>query len=81
MQQGAPTPSTPGWNREDWRGKLRRGIGWMLLAKLAALIVLRSLFFSGEQRVDVTPGTVEAKLSLQARVVGANPVSREAQHD
>ncbi len=47
---------------EDWRRRLRRGIGWTLLAKLIALVVLWAIFFSPAQRMDVTAERVDAQL-------------------
>jgi hypothetical protein len=50
----------------DWRHRLRRGIGWTLLFKLAALIALWALFFSPADRVNVTPGRVDSRLVIEA---------------
>lgn len=47
----------------DWRHWLRRKIGWLLLVKLAALVLLKTLFFSGEHRLDVTPERVTHHLA------------------
>ena len=49
----------------DWRRRLRRGIGWTLLFKLIALIVLWVLFFSPADRVNVTPGRVDSQLVIE----------------
>jgi hypothetical protein len=48
--------------RGDWKRQLRRSIGWMLLVKLAALIVLWALFFSPSDRLDVTPERVHEQM-------------------
>jgi hypothetical protein len=53
----------------DWRGPLRRKIGWLLLAKLLGLVALRTLFFSGEHRVEVD----EAGLAQQLAVERSGP--------
>jgi hypothetical protein len=34
---------------EDWRRSLRRGVAWVLIAKLGALALLWALFFSAPQ--------------------------------
>lgn len=47
---------------QDWRRRLRRSIGWMLLAKLAALVALWAFFFSPSDRLDVTPERVHEQL-------------------
>jgi hypothetical protein len=48
--------------RADWRRQMRRSIGWVLLAKLAALAALWAFFFSPSGRLDVTPGRVHEQL-------------------
>ena len=53
----------------DWRGALRRKVGWLLLAKLLGLVALRMLFFSGEHRVEVD----EAGLAQQLAVKQSGP--------
>ena len=50
----------------DWRRRLRNGVAWVLLLKLIALVLLKGLFFSATQRVEVTPGLMDARLSLDA---------------
>ena len=50
----------------DWRARLRRDVGWLLLAKLIGLILLRSLFFSQEHRLEVDEPTLADRLALQA---------------
>lgn len=54
----------------DWRAWLRRKIGILLLAKLAALILLKTLFFSGEQRPSVTPERINTHLAVSAAAAG-----------
>ena len=51
-----------GW---DWRRRLRRSIGWMLLIKLAALVALWTFFFSPSNRVAVTPDRVDEQLLIE----------------
>jgi hypothetical protein len=58
MQQGAYVAVT------DWRAALRRKIGWLLAAKLAALLVLWMLFFSPAHRVEVTKEAAGRHLAL-----------------
>ena len=48
----------------DWRVALRRKIGWLLAAKLAALLALWMLFFSPEHRVEVTGDSAVRNLAL-----------------
>jgi hypothetical protein len=50
----------------DWRRQLGRGIGWTLLVKLIALVILWALFFSPANRTDVTAGHVESRLVIEA---------------
>jgi hypothetical protein len=51
--------------RADWRRRLRRGIGWALVVKLIALIVLWAFFFSPAHRPDVTAESVGAQLVVE----------------
>lgn len=48
----------------QWRGELCRGLALLLLFKLAMLVILKTFFFSSEQRVDVDAGTLNRQLSL-----------------
>lgn len=48
----------------DWRADLRRRIAVLLAVKLAALIALKVLFFSGDARVTPTSSLLEAQLAL-----------------
>lgn len=66
---------------QSWRQWLRRNIAWMLLLKLAALILLKNLFFSSEHRLHVTPDRVDSQLALHAGAATLFPVSRENTHD
>lgn len=50
---------------QDWRHWLRRKIAWLLLVKLIGLLVLRSLFFSGEQRQTVDEAGVAQRLAVE----------------
>jgi hypothetical protein len=53
-------PRQPGWRR-----RLRRGIGWMLLVKLAALAALWILFFAPADRPQVTAERLGGQLALE----------------
>ena len=55
----------------DWRRRLRRSIGWMLLVKLIALMTLWAFFFSPAQRMHVTPNRVDSQLVIE--VAPENP--------
>lgn len=57
---------------EDWRSWLRRKIGWLLLVKLLGLLVLRSMFFSGEHRQSVDEDSLAQRLAIE------QPDTREA---
>jgi len=50
----------------DWRRVLRRKITWLLLAKLAGLILLWGLFFSPQHRIEVTPERASQRLAIGA---------------
>jgi hypothetical protein len=62
--------------RGDWRRPLRRKVGWVLAAKLAALVALKLLFFSGDARVEPTPGAIEGQLKA-AEQPGAKGALRD----
>ena len=49
----------------DWRSWLRRKIGWLLLVKLLGLLLLRSLFFSGEHRQSVDEDSLAQRLAIE----------------
>lgn len=51
---------------DDWRRNLRRKIGWLLLVKLLGLVLLRSMFFSGEHRHSVDEESLAQRLAVQA---------------
>ncbi|HEY5760497.1 MAG TPA: hypothetical protein VIU34_31950 [Steroidobacter sp.] len=53
------------WSRGDWRAWLRRKIGWLLLAKLLGLLLLRSMFFSGEHRHSVDEDGLARRLAVE----------------
>jgi hypothetical protein len=55
---------SPAGAETQWRSWLRRKIGWLLLAKLIALILLWNMSFSPEHRLAVTPGRMDALLAL-----------------
>lgn len=48
----------------SWKAELRCRIGWLLLVKLMALVLLWNLSFAPAQRVQVVPGLVDARLAL-----------------
>lgn len=50
---------------QDWRRWLRRKIAWLLLVKLIGLLVLRSLFFSGEHRHEVDEAGLAQQLAVE----------------
>jgi hypothetical protein len=47
-----------------WRRRLRREIGWLMLAKLAALLILWALFFSPAHRFTVDGRVTADRLAL-----------------
>lgn len=53
------------WSRGEWRSWLRRKIGWLLLVKLVGLLVLRSMFFSGEHRQSVDEDSLAQRLAIE----------------
>ncbi len=57
--------------QDGWRRRLRREIGWLLLAKLGALIVLWALFFSPAHRP-----TIDARTTADRFAVAQAPASR-----
>jgi hypothetical protein len=65
----------------DWRKRLRRSIGWLLLVKLIALILIKTLFFSSEHRPRITPERVDAQLALHPDGAAAPTAPRELKHD
>ncbi|MEQ1438534.1 cytochrome oxidase putative small subunit CydP [Fontimonas sp. SYSU GA230001] len=48
----------------DWRHDLRRRIGVLLAIKLVALILIKTLFFSGDTRLQPTPDHLHERLAL-----------------
>jgi hypothetical protein len=48
----------------DWRQQLRRKIGWLLLVKILGLLLLRSMFFSGEHRQSVDEDGLAQHLAI-----------------
>ena len=65
----------------EWRSWLRRKIGWLLLAKLIALILLWHMFFSPEHRVEVTQSRMDAQLALEAGPATPAGAQREKADD
>jgi hypothetical protein len=49
----------------DWRLQLRRKIAWLLLVKLLGLLLLRSMFFSGEHRQSVDEDGLAQRLAIE----------------
>jgi hypothetical protein len=64
MQQGTVVRCVRA-TEDDWRTLLRRKIVWLLAAKLVALVVLWSLFFSPAHRVEVTAENVGRMLAIE----------------
>jgi hypothetical protein len=62
--------------QDGWRGRLRREIGWLLLAKLGALLVLWGLFFSPVHRRAIAGPDVAARLAIAT--TAARAVERAA---
>jgi hypothetical protein len=62
MSTEVPTPPP---DAARWFARLRRHIGWLLLAKLALLAGLFALFFSAAHRPDVDAAGVSERLQLQ----------------
>lgn len=58
-------PTDVRWSRGDWRSWLRRKIGWLLLVKLLGLLLLRSMFFSGEHRQSVDEDSLAQRLAIE----------------
>jgi hypothetical protein len=48
----------------SWQRRLRRGIGWTLAAKLAALFALWAFFFAPADRVEVSAQGVDQQLGV-----------------
>jgi hypothetical protein len=65
----------------EWRRWLRRKIGWLLVAKIVALILMWNLSFSTEHRLEVTPARVDARLALDGGSVAPAAPDREEKHD
>jgi len=51
----------------DWRSRLRRDIGWLLLVKFACLAVLWAVFFSGSHRCRVDASAAADRLAVVDR--------------
>lgn len=51
---------------EQWRGRLRRELALLLLAKLAALVLLWLMFFSAPHRQPADAARTGAHLGLPA---------------
>lgn len=56
-----------------WRHLLLRGLAITLLIKLIALIVMKTLWFSGDNRVAVEPAGVSAHFAIDANGAPARP--------
>lgn len=50
--------------REDWRRRIRWELGWILLAKLAALTLLWALFFAPSHRMAVDARALGRQLAV-----------------
>jgi hypothetical protein len=51
-------------DRAGWQWRMRREIGWLMLAKLAALIILWAAFFSPAHRPSVDGRITADRLAL-----------------
>ena len=68
-------------DRVGWQRRMRREIGWLMLAKLAALIILWATFFSPAHRPSVDGRITADRLALvspttapaQAKPCGEHP--------
>jgi hypothetical protein len=63
-------------DRTDWRRGLRREVAWLLLAKLAGLLLLWALFFSAAHRIDADHEHTADKWGVRP----TPPVSGEPDH-
>jgi hypothetical protein len=52
---------------------MKREIGWLMLAKLAALLILWALFFSPAHRPAVDGSVTADRLALEPAPCGENP--------
>jgi hypothetical protein len=60
----------------SWQRRLRREIGWLLLAKIAALAILWALFFSPSHRTTADDGSIAHRLAVAPAANGRpNPRS------
>lgn len=64
---------------DDWRPWLRRKIGWLLIFKLAALVVLWLLFFSPPHRVSVDEDTMSERIAPPDRGNTRSTISHSKQ--
>lgn len=65
----------------DWRQWLRRKIAWLLLFKLAALIVLWLLFFSPAHRVHVDPGVMSQRVAPISETPAGHTIPKSQKDD
>ena len=49
---------------EDWRSRLKRDIGWLLLFKFGLLATLWACFFSNSQQLRVDASVTADRLAL-----------------
>jgi hypothetical protein len=60
----------------SWQRRMKRDIGWLMLAKLAGLLILWALFFSPAHRLFVDGRVTAARLALAP--APADPPSQNA---
>ena len=51
----------------DWRSRLKRDIGWLLMAKLGFLTLLWAVFFSGSHRCRADASATANRMALAGR--------------
>jgi hypothetical protein len=61
---------------EDWRRWLVRALGAALALKLAALLIIKSVFFSAAHEPVVTPRLVDQRLAVEAET--SSPPDRDS---
>ena len=53
-----------GSNPVSWQHRMKRELGWLMLAKLAALLILWALFFSPAHRLSVDGRATADRLAV-----------------
>jgi len=57
-------PLKGGPTADNWRYRLRREMGWFMVAKLGGLIILWGLFFSASHRLHIDGTVVADRLAV-----------------